>query len=158
MTDAVRPSVYQAAGGLAGLELLAAAWHARCLADPVVAHAFTHHPPHPRHVERLAAYWAEQLGGPPLWTVGPDGGPGLGSHAGVAQLHAEPGDLTDMNRRAVAAFVAALDETATSPAARSTLTDWFAWATELMGAARSPDDVPDDAPMPHWSWDGPVAL
>src|SRR5262249_15159901 len=33
------------------------------MADDVVAHAFSHGF-HPQHVERLAAYWAEALGGP----------------------------------------------------------------------------------------------
>ena len=56
-------TVYEAAGGEAGLERLAAAWHDRVMADEVVSHAFSHgFDPH--HVTRLAAYWAEALGGP----------------------------------------------------------------------------------------------
>jgi hemoglobin len=34
---------------------LAAAHHARCLADPELNHPFSHPGQHPRHVERLAA-------------------------------------------------------------------------------------------------------
>jgi hemoglobin len=35
--------------------------------------------------------------------------------------------------------------------------DWFAWMTTAMAAyPRSPDDVPDDLPLPAWSWNGPV--
>jgi hypothetical protein len=56
-------SVYEAAGGSAGLLRLAEAWHCRVMADEMVSHAFSHGF-HPQHAERLAAYWAEALGGP----------------------------------------------------------------------------------------------
>ncbi len=55
-------SVFEAAGGEQGLVRLARAWHARVLADEVVAHAFRHGV-HPEHTVRLAAYCAEALGG-----------------------------------------------------------------------------------------------
>ena len=57
-------SVYDAAGGDEGLLRLAGAWHERVMADEIVSHAFSHGF-HPQHTERLAAYWAEALGGPP---------------------------------------------------------------------------------------------
>ena len=57
------PSVYEASGGSEGLLRLAEAWHARVMADEVVSHAFSHGF-HPQHSQRLAAYWAEALGGP----------------------------------------------------------------------------------------------
>ena len=41
----------------------AEAWHARVLADEVVSHTFSHGF-RPDHTRRLAAYWAEALGGP----------------------------------------------------------------------------------------------
>jgi hypothetical protein len=56
-------SVYEAAGGSEGLLRLAGAWHSRVMADEIVSHAFSHGF-HPQHNERLAAYWAEALGGP----------------------------------------------------------------------------------------------
>src|SRR5215213_3938857 len=56
-------TIYEAAGGNDGLLRLASAWHTRVLADEVVSHAFSHGF-HPQHTERLAAYWAEVLGGP----------------------------------------------------------------------------------------------
>src|SRR5271169_2360143 len=60
-------TIFEAAGGNDGLRRLADAWHRRVLADDVVAHAFSHGF-HPRHVERLAAYWAEALGGPTTYS------------------------------------------------------------------------------------------
>jgi hemoglobin len=55
--------VFEAAGGDTRLLSLAHAWHEQVLADEVVSHAFSHGY-HPQHTERLAAYWAEALGGP----------------------------------------------------------------------------------------------
>ena len=60
-------TVFEAAGGNDGLRRLARAWHKRVMADEVVAHAFSHGF-RPDHVERLAAYWAEALGGPTSYT------------------------------------------------------------------------------------------
>src|SRR5262245_7966992 len=60
-------TLYEAAGGMEGLRKLAHAWHTRVLADEVVSHAFSHGY-HPQHTERLAAYWAEALGGPPTYS------------------------------------------------------------------------------------------
>jgi hypothetical protein len=51
-------TVHEAAGGADGLLRLANAWHARVMPDEVVSHGF-----HPEHSQRLAAYWAESLGG-----------------------------------------------------------------------------------------------
>lgn len=46
-------TLFEAAGGEAGLRSLANAWHQRVMGDDVVAHAFSH-AFHPQHVERLA--------------------------------------------------------------------------------------------------------
>ena len=59
--------MYEAAGGSAGLRRLAEAWHTRVMADEIVSHAFSHGF-HPQHTERLAAYWAEALGGPQAYS------------------------------------------------------------------------------------------
>jgi len=145
-------SVYDAAGGSAGLARLAAAWHDRCLADPVVSHAFSQGV-HPQHVERLAAYWAQALGGPAGYTAA------IGDHSHVLRLHAGNGEHEEMDRRAQQCFALALDDAGVpdDPRLRRTLTGWFAWMTAAMAAyPRSPDDVPHDLPLPVWSWTGPV--
>src|SRR3954466_7800848 len=61
----MRPTLFEFAGGDAAFLRLAAAHHARCLADPELNHPFSHADLNPQHVVRLAAYWAEVLGGPP---------------------------------------------------------------------------------------------
>ncbi|MDP9135102.1 MAG: hypothetical protein M3N56_09790 [Actinomycetota bacterium] len=55
----MRPTLFEFAGGEPGFLALAAAHHARCLADPELNHPFSHPDQHPQHVERLAAYSAE---------------------------------------------------------------------------------------------------
>ena len=100
----MRPGLFGFAGGGQALLSLAAAHHARCLADPELNHPFSHDDLNPRHVERLATYWAEVLGGPPGYSNRySDNGQMLGLHAGN-------GDMADLGRRFVDCFVAAADD------------------------------------------------
>lgn len=144
-------SIYAAAGGREAVVRLAGAWHEQCLADPVVSHPFAHGT-HPEHVRRLAAYWIEQLGGPPEYTGG-----GLGDHSSVVRRHAGNGEHADMDRRAIACFVRALDDAGLAGDARlaATLTAWFTAMVEEMAAfPDSADDVPPELPLPRWEWSG----
>jgi hemoglobin len=145
-------TIYDAAGGDAAFLALAHAWHERCLADPVVSHAFSHGF-HPQHTERLAAYWAEALGGPPTYTGG------MGDETVVVRMHSGNGPHEEMDERAQESFAAALED-AGLPAddhLRTTLRAYFRWATHRMGAyPDSPKDVPRGQPLARWDWDGPV--
>ena len=146
-----RPSLYDVAGGDAAFLALARAHHARCLADPELNHPFSHPGQHPRHVERLAAYWAEVLGGPPAYSRS------CGSHAGILQMHAGNGDMTDLGRRFVDCFVAAMDDAGLpgDPEFRAAMRAYMVWAVEDVLAYSAPDaPVPRTAAMPRWSWDG----
>jgi hemoglobin len=145
-------TVYEAAGGEAGLRALAHAWHARCLADPVTSHPFDRDTLHPQHVERLAAYWAQALGGPATFTDT------MNTEAEVLRMHAGNGTHRELDALAVELFDRALDDVGiTTEPLRSVLHGYFAWSTDRMGLhPDSPDSVPDDAAMPHWGWDGPV--
>src|SRR5215831_14321095 len=117
-------SVYEAAGGDAGLLRLAEAWHERVMADEIVSHAFSHGF-HPQHSERLAAYWAEALGGPTTYSER------YGSETTVVRTHSGNGVHEEMDRRAIACFDQALDDLGLSDdsALRQVLHDYFAWAT-----------------------------
>jgi len=145
-------TVFEAAGGDAGLLALARAWHARCLADPVASHPFSHGL-HPRHVERLAAYWGEALGGPTTFTDS------MNDEAGVLRMHAGNGEHRELDRIAVSCFDAALDDVGiTEQPLRGVLHDYFAWSTDRLGLhPDSADTVADDERLPHWDWDGPVS-
>jgi hemoglobin len=143
-------SVYEAAGGTEGLLRLARAWHSRVMADEVVAHAFSHGF-HPQHTERLAAYWAEALGGPSTYTDS------YGDETSVVRLHSGNGRHEEMDRRAIACFDEALaDAGLSAEPLRRVLHDYFAWATTTTMARyhESAADVPNRLAIPRWSWDG----
>jgi len=148
-----RPTLYEAAGGAAAMLALAADFHARCLADPVLEHPFSH-TGNPEHVQRLADYWGEVLGGPPLFSQG------HGGHDAMIGLHAGQGAEGDLGDRFVACFVAALNgaRLPDDPEFRAALTAYIRWATdEVMAYSPKEAQVPTGLPMPHWDWDGPRA-
>jgi hemoglobin len=143
-------SVYEAAGGRAGLTRLAEAWHTRVMADEIVSHAFSHGF-HPQHTERLAAYWAEALGRPTAYSDT------CGDETSVVRIHSGNGLHEEMDQRAIACFDRALEDVGiTADPLRSVLHDYFAWATTTTMARyhESPDDVLDGLVIPRWSWNG----
>jgi hemoglobin len=144
-------TVFEAAGGMDGMRLLADAWHRRVLADEVVAHAFSHGF-HSQHTERLAAYWAEALGGPPVYSRS------YGDETTVVKMHSGNGVHEEMDRRAIACFDQALADAglAKDDTLRKVLHDYFAWATTTTMARyhHSADEVPGGLSIPRWSWDG----
>ena len=145
-------TVYEAAGGDAGVLALASAWHARVMKDEVVSHAFSHGF-HPQHTQRLAAYWAEALGGPPAYSSA------YGDETSVVRIHSGKGVHEEMDERAIACFDQALADVRLDDARlRRVLHDYFAWATTnaIAGYPRSADDVPEGLEIRRWSWDGPV--
>jgi len=146
------PTIYEAAGGRQAFIALAHAWHARCLADPIVSHAFSHGY-HPQHSERLAAYWAEALGGPAEYTRS------MGDESGVVRMHSGHGEHLEMDERAQVCFAQAIEDAGlpAEPLLRAALTAYFRWATAAMSAhPQSAEQVPACLVLPRWSWDGPV--
>jgi|SRR5579875_1800903 len=144
-------TVFEATGGNEGLRRLAEAWHSRVMEDEVVSHAFSHGF-HPEHVERLAAYWAEALGGPSTYSES------YGDETSVVKMHSGHGPHEEMDQRAIACFDQALADTglAADETLRQVLHDYFAWATTttMSGYPRSADDVPSGLKIPRWSWHG----
>jgi hemoglobin len=144
-------TVFEAAGGIDGLRRLAGAWHQRVMADPVVSHAFSHGF-HPQHVDRLAAYWAEALGGPSTYSDC------CGNETTVVRRHSGNGKHEEMDRRAIACFDQALVDVglADNAVLNQVLHDYFMWATTTTMARyhQSADDVPKGLTIPRWSWDG----
>ena len=136
---------------MAGMRRLAGAWHRRVLADDVVGHAFSHGF-HPQHHVRLAAYWAEALGGPPTYCDA------YGDETSVVRIHSGNGPHEEMDRRAIACFDLALQDVGLGAAepVRQVLHDYFAWATTTTMSRyhESADDVPAGLSIPRWSWHG----
>ncbi len=120
------------------------------MADEVVSHAFSHGF-HPQHVERLAAYWAEALGGPKMYSES------YGDETAVVRIHSGNGVHEEMDRRAIACFDQALSDVRLDDSVlRQVLHDYFAWATTTTMARyhHSADEVPDGLTIPSWSWGG----
>ena len=148
-------SIFEAAGGADGMTRIAEAWHRRAMADVVVAHAF-HGGAKPDHVDRLAAYLGEALGGPARYTET------YGEHAEVVRMHSGNGEHEEMNERAIECFAGALRDAGIDANLETyqAILDYWSWATwyPMYAFHRSPDDVPADLPMPCWAWDGTVSF
>jgi hemoglobin len=147
----VRPTLFEFAGGEPAFLALATAHHARCLSDPELNHPFSHPGQHPQHIERLAAYWAEVMGGPPRYSQT------CGDQSGLQHMHAGNGDMSDLGRRFVDCFVLAADDAGLpeDPEFRAVLRAYMQWAVDDV-LVYSPHDarVPTGLAMPRWSWDG----
>jgi hemoglobin len=146
----MRPSLYEFAGGEQAFLALATAHHARCLADPELNHPFSRDG-HPQHLQRLAAYWAEVLGGPPRFSES------CGGQSAMLQLHAGNGTMDDLGRRFVDCFVQAADDAKlpADPEFRAALRDYMRWAvSEVLAYPDKGTVVEPNLAMPHWTWDG----
>ncbi len=147
----MRRTLFDFAGGEPAFLALAAAHHARCVADPELNHPFSHPDQHPQHVERLAAYWAEVMGGPPAYSQS------CGRQSSVLQMHAGNGDMGDLGERFLRCFDAAADDAGlpADPDFRDALHAYMRWAVDDV-LSYSPRDavVAAGAAMPRWGWDG----
>jgi hemoglobin len=147
----MRPTLFEFAGGEPAFLALAAAHHRRCLADPELNHPFSHPDQHPRHVERLAAYWAEVMGGPPSYSQS------CGEQSEVLLMHAHNGDMGDLGERFVRCFDAAADdaELPADDAFRAALHAYMRWAVDDVLSYSAEDAVvAPGAAMPRWGWHG----
>jgi hemoglobin len=147
----VRPSLFDFAGREPAFLALATAHHARCLADPELNHPFSHPGQHPEHVARLAAYWAEVMGGPPTYSAS------CGTQSSLLRMHAGNGDMSDLGERFVRCFDAAMDDAELPADAefRACMHAYMRWAVDDV-LVYSPEDavVPSGATMPRWGWNG----
>ena len=143
-------TLYDEIGGAETVLALAHAWHERVLADPVVSHAFSHGF-REDHTERLAAYWAEVLGGPATYSRT------MGDESEVVRTHSGNGPHDEMDRRAVDCFAAALADAGVPEGHHEALVTWFRDAnTYVNHHYATPDEVPDGLPMPVVGGSAPV--
>ena len=148
--NVARPSMYEFAGGDDAFLALAAAHHERCLQEPEISHAISHGFD-PRHVENLAAYWAEVFGGPARYSSS------LRGQSAMLEMHAGTGAAADWGDRFVACFVNALDDAQlpADPEFRAAMRAYIEWATnDVMSYAPAGSVVPSAQPVPRWSWGG----
>lgn len=147
--QAMRPTLYEFAGGGAAFLALATAHHKRCLEDPELHHPFSHDDQHPQHVERLAAYWAEALGGPPVYSDS------CGSQRGVLHMHSGNGEIGDLGERFLRCFISAMDDAGLPDDAefRGAMRAYMRWAVDDV-LDYDPEGAPAAATLPRWGWDG----
>lgn len=148
-----RPTIYEVVGGDEAFLALAAAHHRRCLEDPMLNHPFSHDDIDPRHVDKLAGYWAEVFGGPATYSSA------FGGHSAMLTLHAcMGGDVDpDLGDRFVACFIHAIDDAGLPDDAdlRAALRAHMEWAVgEVMSYAPEGSVVESGLPTPRWGWDG----
>ncbi|HEY2388218.1 MAG TPA: group II truncated hemoglobin [Candidatus Binatia bacterium] len=150
MITLVGVTLYEFAGGSDAMLALARAHHARCLADPELNHPFSHDDQHPQHVERLAAYWGEVLGGPAAYSGA------CGDESGVLTMHAGNGDMSDLGARFLACFVAALDDAGLpdDPRFRAAMRAYMRQAVDNVLSYADAQEAEVGLPMPRWGWDG----
>lgn len=147
----MRPTLFEFAGAEPAFLALAAAHHARCLQDPELNHPFSHPGQNPLHVERLAAYWAEVMGGPPTYMQS------CSDQSGLLYLHSGNGDMGDLGRRFVDCFIHALDDAGLpdDPEFRAAMADYMRWAVgTVLSYSHTDASIPTGMALPHWSWDG----
>ncbi len=116
-------SLYDRIGGFDKVLELTRRWHTLCLAHPVAAHPFEH-TLHPQHDERLAAYLAQALGGPTLYTAG------YGDETAMQRLHAGNGVHVELDEACLTLFDQALKDTGIAPDAAASISAYFRSATE----------------------------
>jgi hemoglobin len=149
-------SLYDHAGGGPAFEALAAAHHVRCLADPELNHPFSHDDNKPDHVQRLATYWAEVMGGPAEYSAH-----NADPETAVLRLHACGEELAGWGERFAACFASAMDDAGLpdDEAFRGAMTAYMDWAVGRVMAVMpgSAEDVRRERGVPRWSWDGLVS-
>jgi hemoglobin len=142
--------MFEFAGGQDAFLRLAAAHHQRCLDDPVLNHPFSQLG-NPQHIERLATYWAEVLGGPPGYSES------YGGHSAMLGIHAGQGIDADTGSRFVACFGQAADDAQlpADPEFRAGLRQYMEWAVGEILACSPPGSLAAAGlPSPHWGWNG----
>jgi hemoglobin len=147
----MRPTLFEFAGGSPAFLALARAHHRRCIEDPELNHPFSHDDQHPEHVERLAAYWAEVLGGPTAYSQS------CGDQSGLLHMHSGNGDMGDLPERFLNCFVLAMDDIGLPGEAefRAAMTAYMEWAlADVLVYSAMGSVVPPGRAMPRWGWDG----
>jgi hemoglobin len=133
-------SLYEQVGGFDAILAVTRRWHALCLQDPLAAHPFEHEL-HPQHDERLAAYLAEALNGPKLYSGG------YGDESQVQRIHACNGIHVELDEACLRQFDQAIADAGIAGEPAKRLSRYFRRATEgmrLYAGSSVPDGLPID--------------
>jgi hemoglobin len=142
------PTLYEYAGGDSALRRLAEAQYRRCITDPVLVEIFGTKG-RPAHVDHLADWLSEVLGGPKLYTEK------HGGHEALLRHHAGLGIDEHHRERFVGAFLEAADEVDLPghPVFRRRLREYLEWGSKIAEEVSQPGaDASSDQPVPVWDW------
>jgi len=147
MTDQSVPSLYEWAGGIDSLSRLTTRFYEHVREDtllaPIFAHMGTDHPAH------VAAFLAEVLGGPTMYSQN------HGGHPHMIRRHLNRHLTQQQRRRWVSLLLETADELAMpdDPEFRSALVGYLEWGSRLAVINSQPGAAVDEAaPMPKWGW------
>ncbi|QSX77204.1 group II truncated hemoglobin [Agrilutibacter solisilvae] len=147
MPDNEVPTLYQWLGGIDALERLTNRFYERVRTDALLGPVFAHmDAAHPRHV---AAFLAEVLGGPSLYSSQ------HGGHPHMIRQHLNRHLDQARRRRWVALLLETADDLGMpdDPEFRSALVGYLEWGSRLAVINSQPGaTVDEDAPMPQWGW------
>lgn len=141
------PTLFEWMGGMAALERLMTVFYQRVPADPLLAPLFALMPP--AHVEHVARFVAEVLGGPPTYSRE------LGGHPAMIRKHVGRALTEEQRKRWMQLLLDCADECGVpaDPEFRSALVSYLEWGTRLAVINSQPGaDVSTAAAMPSWGW------
>ncbi|NUO76856.1 MAG: globin [Lysobacter sp.] len=141
------PTLYEWLGGIDALQRLTVRFYQHVRADALLGEVFAHmSDDHPAHV---AAFLAEVLGGPELYSHA------HGGHPQMIRHHLNRHLSQEQRRRWVSLLLETADELALpdDPEFRSALVGYLEWGSRLAVINSQPGaSVDADAPMPKWGW------
>jgi hemoglobin len=146
----VTSSLYGDVGGLDGLRRLSGAFYDRVLADELLAPVFAHFTP--AHVQRVAVWLAEVLGGPADYTAR------LGGHQALLGSHLGIGIRDEHRQRWLQLMADAISEVLPGrPELAAALMGYFEWGTAIaQEVSQDPagTDLGEPGPTPRWGYQG----
>jgi hemoglobin len=141
------PTLYEWMGGIEAIERLLIRFYDRVPDDPLLAPVFARmDPAHARHV---AAFVAEVMGGPALYSSE------HGGHAHMIRKHLGRSLGEPQRRRWIALLLECADEVQLKddPEFRSAFVAYLEWGTRLAVINSQPGaQVVEEQPMPKWGW------
>ncbi len=141
------PTLYEWMGGMPAIERLFEVFYSKVPHDPLLATVFAEITP--EHSKHVAAFVAEVLGGPKVYTGE------LGGHPHMIRRHAGRALTEPQRNRWMQLLLECADETGVpaDPEFRSALVSYLEWGTRLAVINSRPGAaLGEDAPMPGWGW------
>jgi hemoglobin len=141
------PTLFEWMGGMPAIECLFEVFYSKVPRDPLLATVFAEITP--AHSKHVAAFVAEVLGGPKVYTRE------LGGHSHMIRRHADRALTEPQRNRWMQLLLECADETGipADPEFRSALVSYLEWGTRLAVINSRPGaELGEDAPMPAWGW------